>query len=48
MARTMDLMRELYGLNVPKGWLPVTYDLRIKSKASPNRAAAAMEDEPLY
>ena len=48
MARAMDLMRELYGLNVPKGCLPVMYDLRINSKASPNRAAAAMEDEPLY
>jgi hypothetical protein len=31
---SMDLMRELYGLNVPKVWVPVMYDLRIKNKAS--------------
>jgi hypothetical protein len=52
MARAMDLMRQLYGLNVPKGWLPVMYDLRIKNKASQNQAAAAATadayDEPLY
>jgi hypothetical protein len=34
MARAMDLMRELYGLNVPKGWIPVMYDLRIKKKTA--------------
>jgi hypothetical protein len=35
---SMDLMRELYGLNVPKGWVPVMYDLRIKNKASLRRS----------
>ena len=47
MARAMDLMRELYSLNVPKGWLPVMYDLRIKNKASQKRDADA-DVEPLY
>jgi hypothetical protein len=28
----MDLLLELYGLNVLKGWGPVMYDLRIRSK----------------
>jgi hypothetical protein len=50
MARAMDLMRELYGLNVPKGWLPVMYDPRIENKASQNRDAVATDAdvEPLY
>jgi hypothetical protein len=46
MARAMDLMRQLYGLNVPKGWLPVMYDLRIRSKGVV--ATAEADDEPPF
>jgi hypothetical protein len=44
MARAMDLMREFYDLNMPKGGVPIKYDLRKSSKATQNRATAAGED----
>jgi hypothetical protein len=46
MARAMDLMRELYGLNVPKGWVPVMYDLRIRGNGVV--ATAEADDEPPF
>jgi hypothetical protein len=45
MARAMELMRELYDLNVPKGWVPVMSKLRSKSRTFQARAAAAVEAE---
>lgn len=33
MGRAMELLRELYGLNVPGGWVPVLRKLRAKDNA---------------
>jgi hypothetical protein len=47
MARAMELMRELYDLKVPKGWVLVMADLRSKNQANQNRAARCKgEEEP--
>ena len=45
MARAMELMREVYDLNVPKGWVPVMANLRSKNKAAVARSTAKVEDD---
>lgn len=44
MGRAMELMRELHGLNVPRGWVPVMQALRDgsrKARSGPMRSKEA-------